>query len=208
MLGDVKRIVGSRRPALYAERNSGQRKGGMRQPQATEANRVVEIDQAALRRVYEEHVTLIYRYIYARVGNREDAEDLTSQVFVKALHSLEHDRDPMSIRAWLVATARTTVADHWREQYKLGVVPIEPLVDWLHDDEPVEQAETATARARAILDALPENYRRVLTLRFLRGYSVKETARELGLTESNVKVLQFRALQKSALIGQRLGYAP
>jgi RNA polymerase sigma-70 factor (ECF subfamily) len=49
----------------------------------------------------------------------------------------------------------------------------------------------------SLLATLPENYRRVLELRFLRGYSVRETARELGLSETNVKVLQFRALNRA-----------
>jgi RNA polymerase sigma-70 factor (ECF subfamily) len=58
---------------------------------------------------------------------------------------------------------------------------------------------SATAeRAQRVLSLLPDNFRRILELRFLRGYSVREAANELGVTESNARVLQFRALRKAA----------
>jgi RNA polymerase sigma factor (sigma-70 family) len=56
----------------------------------------------------------------------------------------------------------------------------------------------ASERAERLLSLLPDNFRRILELRFLRGYSVREAANELGVTESNARVLQFRALRKAA----------
>jgi RNA polymerase sigma-70 factor, ECF subfamily len=143
---------------------------------------------------YQTHVTAIYQYIYSRVGNRPDAEDLTAQVFMKAIHGMRSDVSVPELRSWLYRVAQTTLADHWREYYAEGA-------DELGDDvtrppAPRENPEAAQ-RVDSLLATLPESYRRVLELRFLRGYSVRETAQELSLSETNVKVLQFRALNRA-----------
>jgi RNA polymerase sigma-70 factor (ECF subfamily) len=144
---------------------------------------------------YQTHVTPIYQYIYSRVGNRPDAEDLTSQVFMKAIQGMRPDVSVPELRSWLYKVAQTTLADHWRQYYAEGV-------DELEEETPVAPARSgdnpeAVQRVDRLLSALPETYRRVLELRFLRGYSIKEAAHELGLTETNVKVLQFRALNRA-----------
>src|SRR5207245_6147481 len=64
---------------------------------------------------YQTHVTAIYQYIYGRVGNRPDAEDLTAQVFVKAINGMRSDVSVPELRSWLYRVAQTTLADHWRE---------------------------------------------------------------------------------------------
>src|SRR3982074_1404064 len=66
---------------------------------------------------YQTHVTAIYQYIYGRVGNRPDAEDLTAQVFVKAINGMRSDVSVPELRSWLYRVAQTTLADHWREHY-------------------------------------------------------------------------------------------
>src|ERR671933_2341932 len=65
---------------------------------------------------FRENAAKIYRFIYAKVGNREAAEDLTSVVFLKAVRWLAADRSADSVRSWLYATARTSIADYWRAQ--------------------------------------------------------------------------------------------
>lgn len=158
--------------------------------------------------VYQENIHLIYRYIYGKVGNREEAEDLTSQTFIKAVRSLDQERHPVSIQKWLLQIARTTVADYWRTHYRLSSSSLDELLDagWQGPvDEATSSWEIATAehmgateRVQHILAALPKNYREVLACRFLDNLSLKETAQRLGLTEANVKVLQFRALKRAA----------
>src|SRR5688572_33117228 len=64
--------------------------------------------------VYDRHVVGIYRFIYARVGNRPDAEDLTAQVFVPALEQLDTAREPGQIAAWLYRGAQDAIADYSR----------------------------------------------------------------------------------------------
>lgn len=143
---------------------------------------------------YQTHVTAIYQYLYARVGNRPDAEDLTSVVFMKAIDGMRSDVSIAELRAWLYRVAQTTLADHWREFYAEATAELEE--DIRREGQGPENHE-AVSRVETVLSTLPENYRRVLELRFLRGYSVRETARELGLSETNVKVLQFRALNRA-----------
>ena len=151
-------------------------------------------DQDHLTWAYQTHVTPIYQYIYSRVGNRPDAEDLTAQVFVKAINGMRSDVSVPELRSWLYRVAQTTLADHWREYYAEGADELED--DVTKPPAPRENPE-AVQRVDSLLATLPESYRRVLELRFLRGYSVRETAQELNLSETNVKVLQFRALNRA-----------
>src|SRR5256885_6535220 len=143
---------------------------------------------------YQTHVTAIYQYIYSRVGNRPDAEDLTAQVFMKAISGMRSDVSVPELRSWLYRVAQTTLADHWREYYAEDAGELDD--DVTHPPASRENPE-AVLRVDSLLATLPESYRRVLELRFLRGYSVRETAQELNLSETNVKVLQFRALNRA-----------
>src|SRR5437763_16784049 len=151
---------------------------------------------------YQTHVTAIYQYIYGRVGNRPDAEDLTAQVFMKAINGMRSDVSVPELRSWLYRGAQTTLADHWRHYYAEDIAELEEDVS-----KPLAARENPEAiqRVDALMATLPESYRRVLELRFLKGYSVRETAQELSLTETNVKVLQFRALNRA---GRERGRTP
>jgi RNA polymerase sigma-70 factor, ECF subfamily len=151
---------------------------------------------------YEENLGLIYRYIYSKVGNREEAEDLTSQVFMKAVRGVDTERGALSMQKWLFQVARTTIADYWRVHYRISTSSLDQLLEigWegSADDEPTISSSTPTERVHHILQALPEHYREVLTCRFLLNLSIRDTANRMCLTEANVKVLQFRALKRAA----------
>lgn len=147
--------------------------------------------------LYEDNVVSLYRLIYSRVGNRADAEDLTSEVFVAALQPLRSDAPRAQVRSYLVATARTVLARHWRRHYSVEVTSIDDRAAPAMLDLTSSDGE-AEARVRAILTELPERYRAVLELRFLRRMSVKEAARALGVSVANAKVLQHRALRQAA----------
>jgi RNA polymerase sigma-70 factor, ECF subfamily len=162
------------------------------------------MDAERLRSIYEENLNAIYRFIYSKVGNREEAEDLTSQVFIKAIRGIDAARGAHSIQSWLFHIARTTIADHWRWFYQLRVQSLEDLLTagWEGpvQEERDEPPKTPEERVRRILAKLPPRYREVLTYRFLLNYSIRETAGKMGLSEANVKVLQFRALKKASQI--------
>jgi RNA polymerase sigma-70 factor (ECF subfamily) len=66
--------------------------------------------------LYQENLNLIYRFVYSKIGNREEAEDLTSQIFMKAVRGVNTERGPLSVQKWLFQVARTTIADYWRVQ--------------------------------------------------------------------------------------------
>ncbi|MDQ2745507.1 MAG: sigma-70 family RNA polymerase sigma factor [Chloroflexota bacterium] len=159
-----------------------------------------------LDQVFERYLDPVYRFLYSRLGNREDAEDLTSEVFLKATRQLDRSRSEASIAQWLFTVARTVLADHWRRYYRSGA-PL-PLDEQRVGEIPNPSTDTPPGNhAQAVADllaGLSERYRTVLELRFLHGYSIQETARELGLTPENVKVIQHRALAKAVQVaGER-----
>jgi RNA polymerase sigma-70 factor (ECF subfamily) len=162
------------------------------------------VDAERLHNIYEENLNAIYRFIYSKVGNREEAEDLTSQVFIKAIRGLDAARGAHSIQSWLFHIARTTIADHWRWFYQLRVQSLEDLLAAGWEGPTQEQRDTPPPmpdeRVRLLMAKLPPRYREVLTCRFLLNYSIRETAAKMGLTEANVKVLQFRALKKASQV--------
>lgn len=156
--------------------------------------------------VYDQHVVGIYRYIYARVGNHPDAEDLTAQVFVRAVEQLDTTRERGQIAAWLYRVAQNATADYWRAFYRLPLVGVDHVAPgWEPADEPVTESvdggDGARLRVDALLRRLPTPYRRVLELRFLERLSVAETARAMGISNGNARVLQYRALRRAALLG-------
>jgi RNA polymerase sigma factor (sigma-70 family) len=145
-----------------------------------------------------DELELVYAFIYARVGNRADAEDLTQQVAMKAIPRLREGAPASAIRGYLFATARSVLGGFWSTRLGLSeaelhedlamAIPAGP-----HSEEPAE-------RARRILAGLSDNYRRVLELRFLHGYSLKEVATEMRSTVGAVKVMQLRALRAAAKV--------
>jgi RNA polymerase sigma-70 factor (ECF subfamily) len=149
--------------------------------------------------VYRETAVVVYRFIYARVGNCHDAEDLTTQVFIRALPRLRIPAAIEEIRSYLMATSRTVLADHWRRHYDVQMTPLDDgLAVSPEDPRDPASEEEGIRRANAVLAGLPGNYRQVLELRFLRGYSLRETAEAMGVSLSNAKVLQHRALRRAA----------
>jgi len=145
-----------------------------------------------------EELEFVYAYIFARVGNRADAEDLTQQVALKAIPRLRAGASAAAIRSYLFATARSALAAFWSARFGL---PEEELRDdlWVDSEQPEPTGESAE-RVERILSQLPANYRKLLELRFLRGYSLKEVAAELGTTLGGIKVMQLRALRAAARV--------
>ena len=159
-------------------------------------------DQSSIQKMYADNVTAIYRFIYSKVGNREEAEDLTSQVFMKAIRTVDSSRDAQSVQHWLFQVARTTVADHWRSAYRLRADSLDNLLSTGWEAAALEGGSRPqdhhVEQVQRILSRLTERHREVLTYRFLLCYTIKETAEKMALSEANVKVLQFRALKRAA----------
>ncbi len=166
------------------------------------AQRAQAGDQPALTALYRRHLDTIYRYIYARVGNRPQAEDLTAEVFTRMLENLDgYDATQGGFRPWLYGIARHVLTDFWRRYYRVEKVPLKAFLDLSERDEPPADPNLK-AWADELLAALPAKYRRVLELRILEGHTVAETAQVMDITENYVKVLQHRALKKAAELGE------
>ncbi len=171
-------------------------------------NAAIPLGQAQFASVYESFVERIYAFIFSHVGNREDAEDITSQVFIKAYKSLASFEGRGSLEGWLFQIARMAVADFWRERYKLPAIPLADGWDPPSHDGAAPELDRARReeRVNSLLAGLPDNYRDVLVQRFLLRASIAETARALGITEANTRVLQFRALRRAAELARDGGW--
>ena len=148
-----------------------------------------------------DELELVYAFIYARVGNRADAEDLTQQVALKAIPRLRPGSPPSAVRGYLFATARSVLGGFWST--RLGLSEAELRDDLALTSPPAPLPDQGAETVQRILAQLSDNYRRVLELRFLYGYSLKEVAAEMKSTVGAIKVMQLRALRAAAKV--RLG---
>lgn len=148
--------------------------------------------------LYERYALLIFRFFYARLDNRLDAEDLTEEVFLRAWRSIPNYREQgLPFSAFLFRVAHNALVDHYRggslNQVSIGEFP------QLRDEGPDagEKAESnfEHQELKQTLDLLRESYRTVLVLRFLSDLSPEETAKAMGRSVGAVRVLQHRALE-------------
>jgi RNA polymerase sigma-70 factor (ECF subfamily) len=149
-------------------------------------------DPARFAELYQGNVYQVYAYISRRVGSREEAEDITSDVFHHALANLKSfEWRGAPFAAWLIRIATNRITDRWRKTANEGGNPI--------TDEPKDtRMENIEQRAALfqLVKRLPEDQRRVVVLRFVEEKSIREIAQELRRSEGAVKQLQFRALEK------------
>lgn len=156
-------------------------------------------DSDAFGALYDEYHSAIYRFIYFRVSSAALAEDLLSETFFRALRSMASFQwQGKDFGAWLMTIARNLIVDH----YKSGRTRLETVTDDFRGQEGVsdgpekEVLDGVTADLlRAALGRLPVEQQECLTLRFLTGCSIAETAKSLGRSEGAVKQLQLRALR-------------
>lgn len=144
--------------------------------------------------LYEQNFQLVYAYIARRVGDRATAEDLTSEVFQKALEYLPRFTwRGVPFAAWLLKIATNIIADRSKRaarEYELADEADATEMTQFSLEEVQERA-----RLFRLVDQLPADQRRVIALRFAEEKSIREIAEELGRTEGAVKQLQFRGLQ-------------
>jgi RNA polymerase sigma-70 factor (ECF subfamily) len=158
---------------------------------------LVEAAQADPRRfaeLYELHFHRVYAYVVKRVQNREEAEDITSDVFQQALAKIKaFEWRGVPFSAWLVRIAANAITDRWKRAARQTN---EPLPDDLEDKSPRAKEIEQRAALFQMVESLPADQRRVVEMRFAEQKSIREIAQEIGRTEGAVKQLQFRALEK------------
>jgi len=150
--------------------------------------------------LYEQNFDRVYAFIARRVHNREEAEDLTSEVFHQALANLPRfEWRGVPFVAWLLRMAANAIVDRWHSTSKEQVDPRRDAED---------KAALAEVEQRAslfqLVASLPPDQRRVIIQRFVDERSIREIAAELGRSEGAVKQLQFRAIEN---LRARLGGA-
>ncbi len=155
-------------------------------------------DAEAFGELYEQHAPSIFRYVYAHVDNRLDAEDLTEEVFFRAWRALPGYEDQgVPFIALLFRIARNAIIDHYRRaaQHK-HQASIEEISLRDGKPSPVEVVITNLEHqeVRQVLEKLRHDYRTVLALRFLSELSPEETAKVMGRSAGAIRVLQHRAL--------------
>ncbi|HJZ69643.1 MAG TPA: sigma-70 family RNA polymerase sigma factor [Blastocatellia bacterium] len=154
-------------------------------------------DPARFAVLYEDNFERVYAYVARRVGDRAEAEDLTSEVFHQALASLSRfEWRGAPFAAWLFKIAANAIIDHAKRNAKEVELP--ESVDLSSDSSFQEIEDEIEQRARLFkqVDLLPLDQRRVIELRFAEEKSIRDIASELGRSEGAIKQLQFRALEK------------
>jgi len=142
--------------------------------------------------LYELNFHRVYAYVSRRVQNREEAEDITSDVFHHALAKVKQfEWRGTPFVAWLFRIAANTIADRWT---RLARESKDAVPDELADTE-VHDIDHSAALFQ-LVDSLPADQRRVVIMRFVEQKRIKEIAQEIHRTEGAVKQLQFRALEK------------
>ncbi len=156
-------------------------------------------DPRAFAPLYDRYAEPIYRFCYRKVGDVDLANDLTAQIFVKAIEKLDRyqERPGASFKSWLFAIARNTVTDTWRRQR--STADIETLIEVLEDDGPSLERQAIEAEGQQwvthLLTQLPESQRPLVELR-LAGLTTKELMATLNMSESAVKSAQHRAYRR------------
>jgi RNA polymerase sigma-70 factor, ECF subfamily len=154
-------------------------------------------DRAALEELYLLHFDRVYSYLHMSVGSRHDAEDLTTQTFVKMLESIGRFQwRSVPFSAWLFRIAHNLAMDHFRA--KRWWRPEEEIPEGVQGEESSAEEQALASLGQTsllqLVDRLSPEQRQVLTLKFVFRFSNAETAAILGKTEGAVKSLQHRAL--------------
>jgi len=153
--------------------------------------------RARLAALYESYYDRLARYAFVSVGNRADAEDLASEVFMRALESLGSYRERgMPMQAWLFKIARNLIKDYFRKSARRRTVPLED-VSIEAESNPEEQAIAGfeAERVLRVMGRLTESQRRVIELRFFGELTSEETGRVLNKRAGAVRELQSAAIK-------------
>jgi RNA polymerase sigma-70 factor (ECF subfamily) len=162
-------------------------------------------DPACFAQLYENNFEHVYAFIARRVHDRDQAQDLTADVFHSALKNLAHfEWRGTPFAAWLYRIAANAISDHGKRTARLEAIELsesgkqEPSID--SDLAEIEHR----ARLFKLVEKLPADQRRVITMRFAHQKSIAEIGKEMGRSEGAIKQLQFRGLQNlRTMVGER-----
>lgn len=148
--------------------------------------------------LYEEYYNKIARYVYVHIGDREEAEDIAGEVFLKALKSLNSYREQgVPMQGWLFRIAHNLTVDHLRKMNKRRIVPIDSAA-LLGNDDPADTAEKNIEfeRVTEAMKQLTMEQKEVINLRFFGGFTSKEVGQILGKSDGAVREMQRAAIER------------
>src|SRR5437762_4113033 len=154
-------------------------------------------EAAAFGLLYDRHVDAIYRYVYYRVRDDAEAEDLTSDVFMRALKAMPRYEPRQAFLAWLYRIARNAVIDKLRRgkrQVSFEDALEHPMPEHIIEPDTALVARLEGEALRIAMAKLTPLQQEVLVLRFIEGYSTSEISRIVGKREGTVRGIQFRAI--------------
>lgn len=155
-------------------------------------------DKDAFGELYRIYVDRIYNYVYYRIGNTDDAEDLTAKIFIRAMQHIptyEHQGVPFS--AWLYRIAHNLVANWHRDHSRRKIISLEDITHWhIHNDGPEFLAEMMEDKEHLLraMRRLPADRQELLTLKFVEHLSNAEIGDIMGRSEGAIKSLYHRTL--------------
>jgi len=159
-------------------------------------------DLAAVSELYNLHVDRIYQYVRYRTGDDQTAEDITAEVFLRAIESLGSYNDQGApFVAWLYRIAHARVVDYWRSSKRRQTAPLDdPLLQdgLVMTDDAIDIDFVQHRSLWSTLRQLTDDQQNVIILKFVQGLSNAEIARMMGKTEGAIKALQRRALEALA----------
>lgn len=148
-------------------------------------------DPSRFAELYETNFARVYAFVARRVENRDEAEDLTSEVFHQALANIgRFEWRGLPFAAWLLGIAGNLIANRWRHAGGRPDISSEGV-----EEAGVEDGTERRALLIEVVDALPPDQREVILRRFVEQKSIREIAEELQRSEGAIKQLQFRGLQ-------------
>ena len=152
------------------------------------------ITDAQKEEIYRTYRDKVFGYLYSRINNVQDAEDITTDVFLKVYEKLDtFDETKASLSTWICTITRNTLTDHYRTRRVFEEVP-ETLPDEDSVEEDICNAEMLETLAKA-LKTLDERERDIIILRYYSGKTLKDIAAQMGISYAYVRILQNKALQ-------------
>lgn len=167
------------------------------------AVRAAQADRAAFGILYRRYLDRVYGYCFYLLGDHHDAEDVTERSFLAALGAIDRFRDEgASFRAWLFRIAHNELANALRSRGRRATTRLDAVAEPEGGEDPAGALDRAddARRVRHALEALSEERRQVIVLRFVDGLSAAEIGEVLGRSEGAIRVLQHRALRELATL--------
>ena len=169
------------------------------QPQDDQNVRLAMLgNRNAFANLFDQYYAPLYRYFYFHLGNQQEAEDLAGVVFLKAWQNLDKFNPVKgTFKTWIYRVAHNVLIDNYRKQRE--EIPFDEFQNVIHTEKKLEDTFISKQQIELLykaLKTLDERSRAVIIYRFISGFDHHETARLVGISEGNVRVIQLRALQK------------